>query len=364
MSHILEIHGVSMDIPYESEYKEGILTVKYPNITIQNNKGLSKYLGNVYAYFRLDKGGNNDLFTLTPLFLKRDYYDYKDFLVSLVDDITPYIHSHVKWYNDYSNTFKFCFGSSPLGYFMNSMIKKENIPFTLSLFKRFLEWESIEGVPYYYLRDVLSKSIQNIVTNKLVGNHIYLEQVVLNYLNNNIDKYREKILGGIDILEVLAGNVIRIKISLPHLINEIYEALKEEIGDTPIIYDNSSITRDYIGIAFNYYRFSNNERVSIQEEVSKWKTRVEEFTKSKLLINFKGEVITPKIEFPEEILNESLILDPFQCITKEKIIDTINNYLQRDNSQVKMSIGYKYYPLIVLLFLNNIMLTNKTVTYV
>ncbi len=362
MSHILEIHGVSIDIPYEFEYKEGILTVKYPNITIQNNEGLSKYLGNVYAYFRLDKGGNNDLFALTPLFLKRDYYDYKDFLVS-GNDINPYIHSHVKWYNG-NSTLKFCFGSSPLGSFMDSIIKKENIPFTLSLFKRFLEWESIEGVPYYYLRDVLSNGILNIVSNKLVGNSIYLEQAVLNYLNNNIDKYREKILGGIDILQVLAGNAISIKISLPHLINEIYEALKEKIGDTPIIYDNSSITRDYIGIAFNYYRFRNNERVSIQEEVSKWKTRVEEHTKSNLLINFKGEVITPKIEFSEEILNESLILDHSQCITKEKFTDTINNYLQRDNSQVKMSIGYKDYPLIVLLFLNNIMLTNKTVTYV
>ena len=261
----------------ENKYFIGFLTVKFPEITIKNSKKHSKYLGNMYVLFKIYFHG---AFTLLPIFIVRDVYDIEDYYMN--DSV--YTHSHVASGLIPSDTFiknalginwvnqDFCFGSSILGNKLKAFDTKD-LNQIIFLFKKFLEWESLEGVPYNEMTDLGAYHVE--------GEYINLS----NYLNENPERFLNDIF-----LSKVSPTLLNV--------NNYYINLKIKFDEELLRYLHQYLPGEYNLKYENPGIFDSRTRMYVvYNKVTNVETIYTHLTKEleKRRFKFKGEIITPKI---------------------------------------------------------------------
>lgn len=263
------------------------ITVKYENITIRNSQGLSKYLGNVYSIFAVDLVKEN-IISVFPEVTIRETYKPEDF-----SNESFYTHSHISP-NCYITSFVHpirmlgveyinngvCFGSSVLGNLAKSCNPLE-ISTVLVHYKKFLEWESLEGVPYKALkslktRDRLLESSQTSIS-QIINDFCVEEQALLNKLMIETYEYNGHNAGKICIRvdpEVLS-------ILIKHYSGVFYKELV-----------NGDVLRDVMfGGIYDIYVEDYSNVSLLENHYNKALTNLK-----KLKLMFKGKLIEPKLD--------------------------------------------------------------------
>jgi len=262
------------------------ITVKYENITIRNSQGLSKYLGNVYSIFAVDLVKEN-IVSVFPELTIRETYKPEDF-----SNESFYTHSHisprcyiaslvspirmlgVEYVND-----GVCFGSSVLGNLAKSCNPLE-ISTVLVHYKKFLEWESLEGTPYRALsslktRDQLLMDSETSIS-QIINDFCVEEQALLNKLMIETYEYGRhndrKICMRVD-PEVLS-------ILIKHCSGVFYKELV-----------NADVLRDVtFGGIYDIHVEDCSDVSSLENHYNKVLTNLK-----KLKLMFKGKLIKPKL---------------------------------------------------------------------
>jgi len=140
------------------EYKEGSnfnILIKYPKLTITNSLGHSHKIVDLFILIQIK---NNKLY---------NFYGFRG-TVTFKEYLESYTHSHLNTFS-IGNIGGFCLG---IGAFNNlvSINKKQEVTsntFTLFLYSltKYLEWESIEGVPHAYIFHIDYKKVKLNFTN-------------------------------------------------------------------------------------------------------------------------------------------------------------------------------------------------------
>ena len=127
------------------------LYILFSHVTISNKDGLSEELKNLYMRLRLRY--ENGAYVITSLEGTRSTLTYAQY-------VSKYVHSHLS--NSSINDFSaFCLGNSPLNTLINDFnyagINNDNImnfELLLQMLQTLAEWESIEGTPYKYIKNI------------------------------------------------------------------------------------------------------------------------------------------------------------------------------------------------------------------
>jgi hypothetical protein len=126
------------------------IVLYYPELTITNSIELSHKLKDIYILLKF----NSSNLELEELSMTRTTY-------SSIEYNSKYIYSHVNTYKPEYWTSEFCWGGGTAIKKVQSKLRNGKIlDFTqfLVLFKAYLEWESIEGKPYYYISSLIDSS--------------------------------------------------------------------------------------------------------------------------------------------------------------------------------------------------------------
>jgi hypothetical protein len=122
----------------------------YPELTITNSIELSHKLKDIYILLKF----NSSNLELKELSMTRTTY-------SSIEYNSGYMYSHVNIHKLQYWTSEFCWGTDTAIKKVQSKLRNGKIlDFTqfLVLFKAYLEWESIEGKPYYYISSLIDSS--------------------------------------------------------------------------------------------------------------------------------------------------------------------------------------------------------------
>lgn len=143
---------------------EIFLVIHYPELTITNSIELSHTMRDIYLKYHFNHEPNYG-FNLNRISLARTTFEDRELPMSYV-----FSHHNSGSLGEYGSSF--CYGSTDMGTFVQrntgSYIHPINfLDRLLILFKDYLQWESIEGVPYKYI-DSLGNSGSN-YTNKFLG---------------------------------------------------------------------------------------------------------------------------------------------------------------------------------------------------
>ena len=150
-----------------------ILIIKFPYIKITNSENLSHEIEDLYVVI-----GFNDNGTSSPLM-----YGFRGKLNN-VEYYNNYYHSHLPNGNTY-DIGKFCLGSGDLVAILHKMSKefdKNYFSYFLANLKVYVEWESIEGRPHRYMKDIVSKKLI-IVDEKIINLDIIV--ILDGFINSN-----------------------------------------------------------------------------------------------------------------------------------------------------------------------------------
>lgn len=134
----------------------GIL-VKYPEITIKNAMGMTHTIRDMFVYVSI---ANYQLLD-SHLQGQRITFSRKETAVG-------YTHSHLNP-SSYDHIEVFCLGSSNLNTYLTNMTQSRRhiLPSELEILfmqiKAYLEWESLEGIPYISIKELASRRLQEIV---------------------------------------------------------------------------------------------------------------------------------------------------------------------------------------------------------
>lgn len=263
LKNIKEKNPKLKDLFFNNEFIPVILTVKYPNITIRNSENQSKYLGDIYALFsvkfRLDVNIEEQMYSIDLVHIVRSEYNYRDLYTN--EKIKPgsslYTHSHISstiesFYLDDLNKFdtlketkctigKICLGSSILAH-KTKFVGLNEIPQIIFYYKKFFEWESLEGYPYnrFSTKEQFLENSYRPIT---------LSSLLLNYINkNNIKDFINDTTIDLDIIihNVTYLNVINLALNK--------EQLKKIIKDLKIT--NINLIRPNVPIDVEMYHYT------------------------------------------------------------------------------------------------------------
>lgn len=357
----------NLNDPFEKDnFIPAILTIKYPNIIIKNNKNKSKYLGDIYAVFSIQFNSqyenNQDTINFNLLHVVRSEYNYKDLyhIEKLKHNSFLYTHSHlssrlissthkIECFNEFNTlketnyTFdKICLGSSILANKIKFMTIEE-LPEVVFLYKKFFEWESLEGTPY-----VVFSAKENYSNS---GNaEVYLSTVISNYINkDNIRDFINYTTVDLDtiIYDVVDLNGINLHLNKKHL--------KNLINDLNIIDIEISNTTSFETIGYDYI-IKKNCSLDFKNELLKsnnLKSIIKSF--NNLGIIFKGEKINPILKIEEEL----------NSIEKSKELDNLielilNKFGNGEELIITIPLNNNYIiKLFVITLINNLIKTNE-----
>ena len=150
--------------------------IYFPNITIRNSNKVSHNITDLYVRFSIIDYNNISIGSLSGLRTSFTYNEY----------ITGYIHSHLGNFRPNENLYysSFCTGVSEindLSMILNSDLSNNHdlLKMYLLEIKSFVEWESIEGVPYKYFERI----------NKYENGRLSTLNQVSDSLLRNIDRF-------------------------------------------------------------------------------------------------------------------------------------------------------------------------------
>jgi hypothetical protein len=158
------------------------LIIHYPEITITNSFGLTRKLMDIFIKYE---------FTTQSGYAKLYNIEYLRTTFTSEEVFYRYSFSHVSCFPGYTFTSAFCFGETEFSKQITKLrqiVSDENSLYQLFLgFDKYLQWESIEGRPYKYLKDVKSVRYNSFHPNESQNNTMY-EHVI-----NNIDNFKYRI---------------------------------------------------------------------------------------------------------------------------------------------------------------------------
>lgn len=291
-----------------------ILTIKYPNITIRNSRDESKYLGDIYALFSitplLESGVKPIPYSIRLIHVLRSEYSYKDLFE--IEPLKPgsslYTHSHIlptlfnsnlnkdnnEFYNFYETlylTSNVCLGSSILAN-KTKFTSLEEFPQIFIYYKKFFEWESVEGHPY------------NEFTKKAkfldFSEGFKLSNLLVEYINsNNIKKFINH--NTIDDLDTIIYNAVYFNgITL----NLDKEHLKTIVKDLDIYNINLLHTDSPFDIGNYDYIIEKNYTLNFKNRLLKSKNLgsiIESFRDIGII--FKKEIIYPSLKVEDDVID-------------------------------------------------------------
>lgn len=157
------------------------VTVYFSNIVVQNSLGMTHKLRDVYITLTFFEGSLSG-WKLSNYKVARGTYTAQEVA-------SNYVFSHANENPGYIVS-SFCFESTAFGKYLiekNKRINPLDIPFLIEQFRSFLEWESIEGVPY--------RRISNIAPFKMFSKdypHLSSEEIntIYSELINKLDSFK------------------------------------------------------------------------------------------------------------------------------------------------------------------------------
>jgi hypothetical protein len=147
--------------------------IHFPKITIQNSKNISHTIYDLYVGFNINSEMklSGSVFGFRGTLQKSELYGRavpRESYANSEDSV--YLHSHLKSYlgNFFSiSKGTFCLGSSELSGLVSKLgsainFTPENITRFCLLLTPLAEWESLEGTPYKYIKDISQNSNQSV----------------------------------------------------------------------------------------------------------------------------------------------------------------------------------------------------------
>lgn len=148
------------------------LYILYPEVTIRNRNGNTHLIRDLVVDVPFSSSYNfiNDIRGARLTFTDVEY-------------VHKYCHSHLSGGDRYGSFTNFCLGSSPLNYQLNdiraSKLTEDNFEMMLTILDRYVTYESLEGGPYRYFKDLSATPSTSSVPS--VDNREWLNAI--NFLN-------------------------------------------------------------------------------------------------------------------------------------------------------------------------------------
>lgn len=176
------VHGKNWDfnldpiVDYEGDFTgyELYVNILYPNILITNSDGDEHTIEDLIVSFLVKYSGFKDAETRSKIYSFSNLKGTRATL-SYVEWINEYLHSHLSScpMNRYSSAFKFkdfCLGTNTP---IHDVMEELHVKYSPEMFEMFLynietlvSWESLEGVPYKKIRELV------LTTNKEIVDYI------------------------------------------------------------------------------------------------------------------------------------------------------------------------------------------------
>lgn len=164
------------------------IIIKFPQITITNSRNESHEIKDLYVVLPIIINVNDKLIIGRPSGTRGT--------VSFAEKQSSYAHSHLNSINFLLNQYTtplFCLGSGPLVDIFNRIedtgMSMEDFEAILVFLDDFVRWESIEGVPYKYIKDITEYSTKNII---YIHNFNYTRYLTENKISDIISMIRDK----------------------------------------------------------------------------------------------------------------------------------------------------------------------------
>lgn len=136
------------DISYHRAFSKHCLIIKFDEFTISNSNGQTHVIKDLYVLLPINKTSDNKISFTGGMYGGRG-------LVSNVEREAQYKHSHLN--DSWNKVSHFCLGSGPISSYMVkfNLTPDENTLFSvLYNVKIYVEWESLEGTPYKYMKNL------------------------------------------------------------------------------------------------------------------------------------------------------------------------------------------------------------------
>ena len=144
-------YGDNFEITFDNDDMEVI--IHYPEIEIENSFGIKHKMTNVYNIFKFEYCGN--------LYLKNIQLFRSTYTQAEVNN--DYMFSHTNQ-NVGRIASSFCYNNAPISTIINRFTKSisfNEIESLFMAFRKYLEWESLEGVPYRYIQKIKNYSVSS-----------------------------------------------------------------------------------------------------------------------------------------------------------------------------------------------------------
>lgn len=303
--------------------------IHYPSFYISNEEGLSREIKDLIVTFRIISNNESpSQLTVTRPRGCRATLDFDEWF-------SAYQHSHLRKskqesYSKCFNTIDFCIGTGTeidellvdmwVGEYEFSDIMFESYLYALD---SLLEWESLEGVPWAYLKDVVVGS------NTFAIPRTYNKSEIKNFFNNFKNKLTSHSLDNIDFVLSEGRYVIKNNVKFKKFLKEII--LRDE-----------SLSRGLLYVEEGNYYYGYSQIHILSENSLNDKFKNEEGEKPAIFIQgnklefnvlpFEGEIenvdgykVHPNIiEYAKEQLEQKLFLQYIRKSTIEKYYQTNN----------------------------------------
>lgn len=137
--------------PGRWDIQNNTLYIHFPEVEITNSQNASTTIYNLFVEIPLNVNSNNVSFRDSSIYGFRTSYNYEQLN-------SNYIHSHLSSLGpDFKYPNSFCLGSGPIHasiITMKNEPNEEEFMFFLMQLNEFIKWESLEGVPYRYIRNI------------------------------------------------------------------------------------------------------------------------------------------------------------------------------------------------------------------
>lgn len=163
------------------------VTIHFPELTVKNSLDMTHTIKDVFLILRLSTLYDMKVH-LRDFKLFRSTYEPKEVF-------HKYTQSHISkgWFGELIPASGFCLGNSSLYDFISKESKSfeiNKLSYLVLLFKSFLEWESIEGVPYVHLSDLKPFDVNKIEYTIQLSDEDYttlVEDLILHPINISFD---------------------------------------------------------------------------------------------------------------------------------------------------------------------------------
>lgn len=294
------------------------ITIHYPNITISNGDNKQHNIKDLFVSLKFELNRKNKKVNIIGIFGRRATLTYEEVCSNyahshLNPNVTRYFESNSK--NLFKNSItRFCTGSGEINVLLadynSNSFNEDRFNLILVQLMTLVSWESIEGTPYRYIRDIKIRLNSNTPTEIKLWSSYYssIKYIIDGFSNNKVKPENLKFI---------------IKNSKIELDENAFDNFILELSNSYSLVKNCFICFEFDG---KYYTHNSIK----PSEIKYYK-----YTEQNPIV-FRGEDFPFTIIYPEEIKEEevekSLILfKPAVLKFKKEIEDEINKKIIRNN---------------------------------